>query len=109
MIFIGTKENQAADALSRIEINNLMFLQKKDLNYSNMVREQRRDEKIMRLFHQQDDNSSVIEEFKVSGTDDLLLCDTSTNHTRPLIPQNYRLKVFNSFHKLAYSGTETIV
>ena len=27
-IFIGTKEKQAADALSRIEINNLMFLQK---------------------------------------------------------------------------------
>ena len=25
VIFIGTKENQAADALFRIEINNLMF------------------------------------------------------------------------------------
>ena len=109
VIFIGTKENQAADALSRIEINNLMFLQKNDLNYSDMAKEQRKDEEIMRLFHQQDDNSLVIEEFKVPGTDDLLLCDTSTNHIRPLIPQKYRLKVFNSFHKLAHSGTETAV
>ena len=88
MIFIGTKENQAADVLSRIEIYNLMFLQKNNLNYSDMAREQRKDEEIMQLFHQQYDNSSVIEEFKVPGTDDLLLCDTSTNHIRPLIPQN---------------------
>ena len=51
----------------------------------------------------------VIEEYKVPGTDDLLLCDTSINHTRPLILQKYRLKVFNSFHKLAHSGTETTV
>ena len=64
MIFIGTKENQAADALSRIEINNLMFLQKNDLNYSDMAKEQRKDEEIMRLFYQQDDKSLVIEEFK---------------------------------------------
>ena len=71
VIFIGTKENQAADALSRIEINNLMFLQKNDLNYSNIAREQRKDEEIMRLFHQQDDNSLVIKEFKVPDTDDL--------------------------------------
>ena len=73
-----------------------------------MSKEQRNDEEIMRLFHQQDDNSLVFEEFKVPGTDNLLLCDTSTNHTWPLIPQNYRLKVFNSFHKLAHNGSETI-
>ena len=39
VIFIGTKENHVADALSRLEINNLMFLQKNDLNYSDMARE----------------------------------------------------------------------
>ena len=74
-----------------------------------MSKEQRKDEEIMRLFHQQNDNSLIIKEFKAPGTDDFLLCDTSTNHIRPLIPQNYRLKVFNSFHKLAHSGTEITV
>ena len=30
VVYIGTKDNQIADALSRIEISNLMFLQEKD-------------------------------------------------------------------------------
>ena len=51
-----------------------MFLQKNDLNYSDMAREQRKAKEIMQLFHQQDDNSLVIKEFKVP--DDLLLCNT---------------------------------
>jgi len=107
VVFIGTKANQAADALSRIEINNLVFLQNNDLDYSDMAREQRKDEEIMRLFHQQDDNSLVIDEFLLPGTDKYLLCDTSTKHIRPLVPQNYRLKGFNNFHKLAHTGMET--
>jgi len=61
----------------------------------------------MRLFHQQDDNSLVIEDFSIPGTDKLLLCGISTIHIRPLVPQNYHLKVFNNFHKLAYTGMET--
>ena len=74
IVYIGTKDkdkdNQAANALSRIEINNLMFLQR----YSE--REQRQDEEIMRLFNQQEDNSLVTEEFQIPGTDDVLRCDT---------------------------------
>ena len=84
MIFYGTKENQAADALSRIEISNLMPLQKNDLNYSDVAREQRKDEEIIQLFHQQNKNSMVVKKFKVPGTDDFLLCDISFNHTRRL-------------------------
>jgi len=37
VVFIGTKANQLADALSRIEITNLMFLQNNDLDYSDMA------------------------------------------------------------------------
>ena len=53
-----------------------MFLQENDFDYSDMARKQRKDEEIMRLFHQQDGNSLVSDEFKGIGTDDLLLCDT---------------------------------
>ena len=84
-----------------------MFLQEKDWNYSNCAREQRQDEEIMRLFNQQKDNFLVIEEFQIPDTDDALLCDISTSKIRPLIPQNYRTKVFDCFHKLAHSGIET--
>lgn len=107
VVFIGTNDNLAADALSRIEINNLMFLQEKDWDYCDIAKEQRKDEETMHLFNQQKDNSLVIEEFQIPGTDDTMLCDTSTNKVRPLIPQSYRLKVFENFHKLAHSGMET--
>ena len=38
VVHIVTKHNQMTDAQSRIEINNLMFLQEKDWNYSNIAR-----------------------------------------------------------------------
>ena len=92
-----------------MEINNLVFLQEKDWNYSDIAIEQRKDEEIMRLFNQQKDNFLMIKKFQIPGTNDVLLSDTLTSKIRPLISQSYGSKGFNCFHKSAHNGIETIL
>ena len=50
-----------------------------------------------------------LSDFPLSGTSLTLLCDISTDCERPLVPPNWRKRVFDSVHGLFYPSIRTTV
>ncbi|GFX34002.1 hypothetical protein TNCV_912042 [Trichonephila clavipes] len=95
----GTR-NAVADALSRIEVNQIS---NSFLDFEALSKAQLEDNELQSF--QNDEKSSLV--FKrvpspVSATE--LICDTSTGSPRPFVPHNFRRTIFEHFHNLAHSG-----
>ncbi|GFY36229.1 transposon Tf2-11 polyprotein [Trichonephila clavipes] len=95
----GTR-NAVADALSRIEVNQIS---NSFLNFEAFSKAQLEDNELR--FFENDEKSSLV--FKrvpspVSATE--LICDTSTGSPRPFVPHNFRRTIFEHFHNLAHPG-----
>ncbi|GFX00606.1 hypothetical protein TNCV_2236131 [Trichonephila clavipes] len=95
----GTR-NAVADALSRIEVNQIS---NSFLDFEALSKAQLEDNELQSF--QNDEKSSLV--FKrvpspVSATE--LICDTSTGSPRPFVPQNFRRTIFEHFHNLAHPG-----
>ncbi|GFW59646.1 hypothetical protein TNCV_2756551 [Trichonephila clavipes] len=95
----GTR-NAVADALSRIEVNQIS---NSFLDFEALPKAQLEDNELQSF--QNDEKSSLV--FKrvpspVSATE--LICDTSTGSPRPFVPYNFRRTIFEHFHNLAHPG-----
>ncbi|GFY09708.1 hypothetical protein TNCV_3696701 [Trichonephila clavipes] len=95
----GTR-NAVADALSRIEVNQIS---NSFLDFEALSKAQLEDNELQSF--QNDEKSSLV--FKrvpspVSATE--LICDTSTGTPRPFVPHNFRRTIFEHFHNLAHPG-----
>ncbi|GFS63824.1 hypothetical protein TNCV_1128411 [Trichonephila clavipes] len=95
----GTR-NTVADALSRIEVNQIS---NSFLDFEALSKAQLEDNKLQSF--QNDEKSSHV--FKrvpspISATE--LICDTSTGSPRPFLPFNSRRTIFEHFHNLAHPG-----
>ncbi|GFU08700.1 retrovirus-related Pol polyprotein from transposon 412 [Trichonephila clavipes] len=95
----GTR-NAVADALSRIEVNQIS---NSFLYFEALSKAQLEDNELQSF--QNDEKSSLV--FKrvpspVSATE--LICDTSTGSPRPFLPYNFRRTIFEHFHNLAHPG-----
>ncbi|GFU65144.1 transposon Tf2-9 polyprotein [Trichonephila clavipes] len=95
----GTR-NAVADALSRIEVNQIS---NSFLDFEALSKAQLEDNELQSF--QNDEKSSLV--FKrvpspVSATE--LICDTSTGSPRPFVPHNFRRTIFEHFHNLAHPG-----
>ncbi|GFT07357.1 transposon Tf2-11 polyprotein [Trichonephila clavipes] len=95
----GTR-NAVADALSRIEVNQIS---NSFLDFKALSKAQLEDNELQSF--QNDEKSSLV--FKrvpspVSATE--LICDTSTGSPRPFVPHNFRRTIFEHFHNLAHPG-----
>ncbi|GFT44507.1 transposon Tf2-6 polyprotein [Trichonephila clavipes] len=97
---INGTHNAVADALSRIEVNQIS---NSFLDFEALSKAQLEDNELQSL--QNDEKSSLV--FKrvpspVSATE--LICDTSTGSPRPFVPHNFRRTIFEHFHNLAHPG-----
>ncbi|GFX44414.1 transposon Tf2-11 polyprotein [Trichonephila clavipes] len=97
---INGTHNAVADALSRIEVNQIS---NSFLNFEALSKAQLEDNELQSF--QNDEKSSLV--FKrvpspVSATE--LICDTSTGSPSPFVPHNFRRTIFEHFHNLAHPG-----
>ncbi|GFW41799.1 transposon Tf2-8 polyprotein [Trichonephila clavipes] len=97
---INGTHNAVADALSRIEVNQIS---NSFLDFEALSKAQLEDNELQSF--QNDEKSSLV--FKrvpspVSATE--LICDTSTGSPRPFVPRNFRRTIFEHFHNLAHPG-----
>ncbi|GFV19013.1 hypothetical protein TNCV_4758981 [Trichonephila clavipes] len=97
---INGTHNAVADALSRIEVNQIS---NSFLDFEALSKAQLEDNELQSF--QNDEKSSLV--FKrvpspVSATE--LICDTSTGSPRPFVPHNFRRTIFEHFHNLAHPG-----
>ena len=49
-------------------------------------------------------SSLKISEVKIEDSDQVILCDVSTDKVRPIIPEQFQKVVFDKIHNLAHSG-----
>ncbi|GFX28642.1 transposon Tf2-11 polyprotein [Trichonephila clavipes] len=97
---INGTHNAVADALSRIEVNQIS---NSFLDFEALSKAQLEDNELQSF--QNDEKSSLV--FKrvpspISATE--LICDTSTGSPRPFVPHNFRRTIFEHFHNLAHPG-----
>ncbi|GFW31425.1 retrovirus-related Pol polyprotein from transposon 17.6 [Trichonephila clavipes] len=95
---INGTHNAVADALSRIEVNQIS---NSFLDFEALSKAQLEDNELQSF--QNDEKSSLV--FKrvpspISATE--LICDTSTGSPRPFVPHNFRKTIFEHFHNLAH-------
>ena len=71
-------QNVVANALSRVEINNVKFFQE-DLNYNEIAKAQQDDVFIKSLIENPSKSSLKISEVKIEDSDQVILCSVSTD------------------------------
>ena len=96
-------QNIVADALSRIEINNIQVFQE-GLNFNKIARAQLDDQFILELLDDPSQSSLKIEEFPIGNSNQGILCDVSLNQPRPIIPEKFQKLVFDKLHGTAHPG-----
>ena len=100
---IAGKDNQVADALSRITIDAVELAQ--GVDYHAMALAQDSDDDIIHL--RNDPATSLrLENVRLNSTTSLL-CDTSTGVQRPVVPALFRRRVFDTVHGLSHPGIRT--
>ena len=95
--------NLVADALSRIQINNLHIFQE-GLDYHEIAKAQPDDNFITSLLDKSSRSSLKVQEVRLDNSDVVLFCDVSTPNVRPIIPQKFRKVVFDKVHGTAHPG-----
>ncbi len=100
---IAGKDNQVADALSRITIDAVELAQCVDFHA--MALAQDSDDAII---HLRNDPATALrlENVRLNSTTSLL-CDTSTGVQRPIVPALFRRRIFDAIHRLSHPGIRT--
>ena len=97
------QENNVADALSRFPISALH----EGINFEEMATDQERDPKVQASLTAI--TNVQLREIPLSGTSLILICDISTDCERPLVPLNWRKRIFDSVNGLSHSSIQTTV
>ncbi|CAH8479027.1 unnamed protein product [Schistosoma curassoni] len=96
------QDNQAADALSRLEMN---VLQQSTVNFETLRNEQEQDLELQNLL--KTNNSSLnLKQFPSPVDGILIYCDTTKPIPRPFVPKNMRKLMYNNFHSLSHPGAK---
>ncbi|CAH8656626.1 unnamed protein product [Schistosoma haematobium] len=96
------QDNQAADALSRLEMN---VLQQSTVNFETLRHEQEQDLELQNLL--KTNNSSLnLKQFPSLIDGILIYCDTTKAMPRPFVPKNMRKLIYNNFHSLSHPGAK---
>ncbi|XP_061913889.1 uncharacterized protein K02A2.6-like [Entelurus aequoreus] len=91
----------AAGAVAEQRVANL------GLDFSGMAADQPDDPDIRAL--KTDDTALVLEEVVVQDGGPTLLCDVSTGRPRPVVPVDWRRRVFDAIHSLSHPGVRASV
>ena len=94
--YIAGIENQAADALSRIDTVSA------SVDFEALAAAQREDPELTEM--RQNPLSLVLAEIPLPYTTTMVTCDTSQKSPRPFVPVQFRRAVFDSLHDLSHTG-----
>ena len=98
---IRGSENVVADALSRVPINSLQL--KPALDLKHMAAEQKK------CGLRKSGSDSHLIESPLDTTGATILCDISTDKTRPIVSESLRRQVFDSIHSLSHPGVQASI
>ena len=93
---LSVKTNRVADALSRATINTL----DPGIDYKTLAEAQRGDEKM--AAYRTAISGLALEDVRFGPGSSTLLCDVSTGNPRPVIPADWRRRIFDTVHGLAH-------
>ncbi|XP_061902030.1 uncharacterized protein LOC133649214, partial [Entelurus aequoreus] len=97
---VAGKVNPVADCLSRVLVCPVQL----GLDFSGMAADQPDDPDIRAL-----KRVLVLEEVVVQDGGPALLCDVSTGRPRPVVPVDWRRRVFDAIHSLSHPGVRASV
>ncbi|KAL1512451.1 hypothetical protein ABEB36_002041 [Hypothenemus hampei] len=95
--YLKGQDNEAADALSRIQGISLTTF----INYEDMAKDQRNDEELEKLRRE---NQLHLQELQFPALKLSLTCEVSTGKFRPYVPKSFRELVHHALHGLAHTG-----
>ena len=98
--YVKGEKNVVADCLSRITAS--VFEKHEAINFLEMAAAQQHDPIIDHI--QTSKNSLKLEYKPLPNQGESILGDMSTGKFRPLVPEAFRRKVFDSFHSLSHPG-----
>ena len=93
----------AADCLSRATLNSVVL----GIDYAAMACAQADDPNVKAF--PTSITSLQIQPFQIDNSTTPLLCDVSTSHPRPLVPNSFQRQVFEAIHNLAHPGRKSTV
>lgn len=93
-------DNTVADALSRIEIDEISSTV---LDFQKFAAAQSDDEELLQLL-KSNTSSLKLQKHYFPLEDIHLYCDTSQRHPRPFVPRSMRLEVFKTLHFFSHPG-----
>ena len=99
---VSGNNNPVADALSRIDIQAVNQLPP-IIDFVAMSAAQAADPDLKKL-RLSSTSSLRWEEVYIQGTNEILICDTSTGVPRPYVPKQFRYPVFEHLHSLSHPG-----
>lgn len=94
---IAGKNNEVADALSRID----EILCPSPIEYSSLSKQQNEDEELQKLLKNEKYEFKTI---IMPGTSTPIICETSTGIVRPYLPPEFRKPAFQALHNLSHPG-----
>ena len=96
---ISGKANVVVDALSRCSLNAIV--QTEDgIDFSAMAAAQQADREIQ--LYRTSITGMTLQDVPIGGTGRSLLCDTSRPQPRPIVPAEFRHRVFDALHGLSH-------
>ena len=95
--------NYAADALSRLHVNTLST---PGIRLSDLARKQAEDPNLRVVVQ---DSSLTLQNMPLPDDAGTILCDVSTSHPRPLVPESERRAIFDHFHGISHPGIRATV
>ncbi|KAK4474308.1 hypothetical protein MN116_000394 [Schistosoma mekongi] len=96
------EDNQAADALSRLEMN---IIQQSTVDFEILRDSQETDQELQNLLSTKC-SSLKLKQLPSPKEDVLIYCDTTTAVPRPFVPKNMRRLIYN-FHSLSHPGVKS--
>ncbi|CAH8500953.1 unnamed protein product [Schistosoma haematobium] len=102
--YIKGNANEAADALSRLNINTFSI---PDIDHQEMAKHQKLDTELQKLL-QSKETKLLFQNIPINNKD-TLTCDTSTGKTRPFVPFGMRRNIFEKLHNISHPGIKATV
>lgn len=99
---ISGKNNSVADALSRTVASILP--NETRINFDEIIHAQVNDVELEQLLHPSSTTSLKLRPIMTKHSSRPLWCDTSTEPKRPYIPNDWRKRIFESFHCASHPG-----
>ena len=99
-MYMQGSSNQAADALSRVQAVSQTPSQ--TIDFEQLAIAQSDDQELSEL--RSAPNSLVLRNISLPDSGRILTCDTPTGNIRPVLPAQFRRRIFDQLHSLSHAG-----